>query len=125
MNKALSATHVSLPSQPDEQDLLAAIVEHADVLQPLCETSPSARALLTHISAGSAFLSGLVRRYPEFAVEALSTPPDQLFSAVCERLRRRLHCAVAGRSGAAHLRVAENHVALLIALADVAGCCVL
>ena len=122
MNKALSATHVSLPSQPDEQDLLAAIVEHADVLQPLCETSPSARALLTHISAGSAFLSGLVRRYPEFAVEALSTPPDQLFSAVCERLETEAASAPSQADLMRHLRVARNHVALLIALADIAGC---
>ncbi len=122
MNKALSAAQVSLPVQPDEQGLLDGILEHAAPLQPLCETSPTVRALLAHIAAGSPFLSGLVRRYPEFAVEALSTPPDQLFTTVCARIEMEAASAPSQADLMRHLRVARNHVALLIALADIAGC---
>ncbi|MEM7637198.1 MAG: bifunctional [glutamine synthetase] adenylyltransferase/[glutamine synthetase]-adenylyl-L-tyrosine phosphorylase, partial [Pseudomonadota bacterium] len=122
MNKALSAAQVSLPAQPDERDLLAAIVEHARPLQPLCEASATVRALVAHIAAGSPFLSGLVRRYPEFAVEALTTPPDQLFKALCARLESEAASAPSQSDLMRHLRVTRNHVALLVALADIAGC---
>lgn len=122
MNKALSAAQVSLPVHSDEQDLLAAIIEHAAPLQPLCEASPAVRALLAHLSAGSPFLSGLVRRYPEFAVEIFSSPPDQVFCGLCTRLEAEAASAQSQAELMHHLRVARNHAALLIALADIAGC---
>jgi len=121
MNKALSATQVLLPVQPEEPALLAGMVEHAAALQPLLESSAAVRSLIAHIAAGSPFLSGLVRRYPEFAVEALTKPPDQLIAAISERLETEAAAAASQSDLMRHLRVARNHAALLIALADIAG----
>lgn len=121
MNKALSATQVLLPLQPDEPALLAGMVEHTAALQPLLESFAAVRSVLAHIAAGSPFLSGLVRRYPEFAVEVLTTPPDQLIVAICERLEKEAASAPSQSDLMRHLRVARNHTALLIALADIAG----
>ncbi|MGI9514786.1 MAG: bifunctional [glutamine synthetase] adenylyltransferase/[glutamine synthetase]-adenylyl-L-tyrosine phosphorylase [Anderseniella sp.] len=122
MNKALSAAQVSLPVHPDEQELLASIIEHAEPVQTLCEASPAARALLAHIASGSPFLSGLVRRYPEFAAEILGSSPDQLFTSLCMGLESDTVSASSQVELMRHLRVARNHAALLIALADIAGC---
>ncbi len=121
MNKALSATQVTLPVQSDEPGLLAGITEHAAALQALCETSPAVRSLLAHIADGSPFLSGLVRRYPEFAVAALTTPPDQLILTICAQLEEQAMSAPSQVDLMRELRVARNHAALLIALADIAG----
>ena len=122
MNNALCDAQVSLPVQPDEQDLLAGMIEHAAALQPLCETSAAVRALLAHIAAGSPFLTGLVRRYPEFAVEALTIPPDRLIADLCGRLETDVASAPSQADLKRVLRIARNHAALLIALADIAGC---
>ena len=121
MTKVLSDIQVSLPVQPDEQELLAGIVEHAAVLQPVLESSAAARSLIAHIAAGSPFLSGLVRRYPDFAIEALTTSPDLTVSAICEHLEEQAAAAPSQSDLMRHLRVARNHAALLIALADIAG----
>ncbi len=122
MNKALSATQVLLPVQPDEPALLAGVVEQAAALQPLLDRSAAVRSLISHIAAGSPFLSGLVRRYPEFAIEALTEPPDQLFAAICTRLEKQVASASSQSDLMRHLRIARNHAALLIALADIASC---
>ncbi len=121
MTKTLSKAQVSLPVQPDETKLLAGILEHAPALQPLLEKSTSARAILAHVAAGSPFLSGLLRRYPDFAIEALTTSPDVAASAICQRLKKQAAAAPSQSDLMRHLRVARNHTALLIALADIAG----
>ena len=121
MTNTLSASRVSLPAQPDEPALLAGMVEHASALQPALEDSVAARSLIAHIAAGSPFLSGLVRRYPDFAIEALTTPPDQLMATICERLARDAASAASQSELMRHLRVARNNAALLIALTDIAG----
>jgi len=110
-----------LPVQPDEPALLAGMVEQVAALQPLLDSSAAVRSLIAHIAAGSPFLSGLVRRYPEFALEALTTPPEQQIAAICKRLEKQVAAAPSQSELMRHLRIARNHAALLIALADIAG----
>lgn len=112
----LSHLPASSDLAPDVIDLAAGDAS----LAALAERSPAVRILLAHVLAGSHFLSGLVRRYPAFATEALSQPPGEVFEQIC----KRAGACVAGESEAdvkRDLRIARNHAALLIGLADIAG----
>ncbi len=101
---------------PDVTDLAAGDPS----LAALAQRSAAARTLLAHVLAGSPFLTGLIRRYPAFAADALSQPPGQVFEHICKAA-----AACAGDDSEANvkhdLRIARNHAALLIALADIAG----
>jgi glutamate-ammonia-ligase adenylyltransferase len=91
-------------------DSLAAVLSH----------SPSALALIRHIAAGSPFLTGLVRRDPAFCAQALSEPPQQVFDEVC-RLAQDQSDAGSETDIIRNLRIARNRMALLVAMADIAG----
>ena len=117
---ALSNLSLSLPPLPEAASLAGELAQGYEPLEQLVASSPAAARLLAHLAAGSPFLSGLVRRDQDFAVQALTADPEQVLDEVCSLAR--------GEAGAAdddditrRLRVARNRAALLIALADIAG----
>ena len=117
---ALSSLQLSLPPLPEAASLAAELTQGHEPLQQLAASSPAATRLLAHLAAGSPFLSGLVRRDQDFALQALTADPDRVLDEVCTLAR--------GEAGAGaeddithRLRVARNRAALLIALADIAG----
>ncbi len=117
---ALSSLSLSLPPLPQASGLVAELTHGHEPLEQLAASSPAATRLLAHLAAGSPFLSGLVRRDQDFALEALTAGPDRLLDYVCRLARGE--AGAAANDGITHrLRVARNRAALLIALADIAG----
>jgi glutamate-ammonia-ligase adenylyltransferase len=121
MTEPLSFVSINLPPNVDEQSLLDGMLDHAEALRPVVEKSGAARALLVHLAAGSPFLSGLVRRCPDLAVQSLVNPPDAVLDGICTRLEAAAGEAESQTTLMSHLRIARNHAALHVALADIAG----
>ncbi len=106
---------------PDEVDEhLEGLLEQSSVLRDLCKRSPAARSLLARIAKGSPFLSGLVRKYPDFAERALSAEPDKVMDSICNAVNLYGVEAPSQVELMEKLRVARNHAALLIAFCDIA-----
>lgn len=89
-------------------------------LAPLLEQEP-ARRLIGGIFAGSPYLKGQIIRHPERLDAALNEAPEARFKALTEKLTADLASTTAFPDAMTHLRVYKAEVALLTALADLAG----
>jgi glutamate-ammonia-ligase adenylyltransferase len=117
---ALANFELTLPPLPDAAGLAAELTRGHAPLEQLAASSPAAARLLAHLAAGSPFLSGLVRKDQDFALQVLTIGPDRLLDEVC-KLARGEDGAGADYDITRRLRVARNRAALLIALTDIAG----
>ena len=121
MSKHLYFKNFSLPPQQKRQSLLDDLCCDSPDLLTFVKLQPAAGDLLAHIADGSPFLAGIVRRYPSFALEALTDDPEVTLNHVCGALEKQAGEAGTKADLMVALRIARNHVALLVALADIAG----
>jgi glutamate-ammonia-ligase adenylyltransferase len=111
---------INLPVPADGPLSLEDLSAGDNGLAAVLSRSPTALALIRHIAAGSPFLTGLVRRDPAFCAQALSEPLQQVFDEVC-RLAQDQSDAGNETDVIRNLRIARNRMALLVAMADIAG----
>lgn len=128
---ALVSQLVALPKRPEMpigpegeddclllQDIRQANVND-DALAMLDEAA--ARELVSGISAGSPYLSGLVRQNPERFLNLLRSDPSARLDALIDELADSADTAESVDQLMVALRVFKNEAALLIALCDLAG----
>lgn len=82
---------------------------------------PGARALLRAVFGASPYLTGLITRDPARLGRCLTTDPDEHLTRLQGGLAARLAAATDMAGAMAGLRAFKAEVALLIALADIAG----
>ena len=82
---------------------------------------PRVAKLLAGVFSGSPYLSGLIDRDPARLQRILTRPPQASFSDLKAQLARELEGAASRAEAMRLLRVFKSEVALLTALADLAG----
>ena len=85
----------------------------------LCQRSVS--DLLAGVFSVSPHLTALIERDPSGLMQALAAAPEERFAALCRDLDRAVDGADAIEGAMRHLRLFKNDIALLTALADLAG----
>ena len=76
------------------------------------------RAIIAGISAGSPYLTGLLRRDPARACRVFGSPPEARLDALIAELGEAVRSVTSRKDLLAALRAFKNEAALLIALAD-------
>ena len=104
----------------------AALKERAQAdaaLAPLAAAleNPRATELLAGIFSGSPYLCGLIERDPARLEHILTTAPEARLEELKAELARPLNAAATRADAMRALRQFKNEVALLTALADLAG----
>src|SRR5215831_1881671 len=79
------------------------------------------RGLLAGIFGASPYLTSLIERNPSALLAALEQSPEQRFATLARDLAQEVAAADATAHVMRALRVFKNHIALLVALCDLAG----
>ncbi len=82
---------------------------------------PAAARLIAGICAYAPFLTGILRRHPEWLTELLHADPDAAHAAILATARQGADGTADESDVMRTLRVAREKNALLIALADLGG----
>jgi glutamate-ammonia-ligase adenylyltransferase len=82
---------------------------------------PAFRRLLDSVFGNSPYLTFLCEREPRLLSELIEEGPDQVVSAIWERLAEIKRSAASGEDPSRGLRLAKRRVALVAALADITG----
>ena len=83
--------------------------------------NPAVRALIAGISAGSPYLTGLLRRDPARSCRLFAAPPEVRLDTLIVELGVAVRSVTSRKELLAALRAFKNEAALLIALADLGG----
>ncbi|MGL5736896.1 MAG: hypothetical protein ACRCYS_18685, partial [Beijerinckiaceae bacterium] len=84
-------------------------------------TARAAVQLIGGICAHAPFLTGILRRHPEWLSELLSRDPDEAHAEILANLHSPASMDVTEAELMRHLRVAREKNALLVAFADLGG----
>jgi [glutamine synthetase] adenylyltransferase / [glutamine synthetase]-adenylyl-L-tyrosine phosphorylase len=93
----------------------------AATLDQIVASDPGARNLVAGILAHSPFLTRSMRRHPDWLIEALESDPDAHLAALLEPLAADMELTGELNESMAGLRRLRQRVALVVALADLAG----
>jgi glutamate-ammonia-ligase adenylyltransferase len=95
--------------------------EAAAVLAAVLESDARLRDLVAGIIAHSPFLTRIMRQHPDWLIEALAADPDALFERLIAGILPDARAAGSIEAAMSGLRLVRKHLALHIALADLAG----
>ncbi len=117
-----------LPARMDALDLcrkqLIGLLDDsaaAEAVERICASDAGSRNLIAGVLAHSPFLTRIMRRHPEWLIEALETDPDASLAGKLRTLVRDMGEAASLADAMGALRRLRNQTALLVALADLGG----
>jgi [glutamine synthetase] adenylyltransferase / [glutamine synthetase]-adenylyl-L-tyrosine phosphorylase len=131
LEKALRGRITAWPLLPPRTDALklcrAKLIDLLDdhgaaaTLARLIEGDPKTAALVAGVLAHSPFLTRIMRRHPEWLIEALDADPDAFLAEALTHLPKKIGYDGRLEAGMASLRKLRQRLALHIALADLGG----
>ena len=106
------------PNGDDDHALVEELRAKCDSGECVVLEKPAVRSIIAGISAGSPYLTGLLRRDPARACRVFGSPPEARLDTLIAELGAAVRSVTTRKDLLAALRAFKNEAALLIALAD-------